>query len=148
MKRRCFLLAACPWMGVALVPGVAAGHGVRAGDVLIDHPYAPPSSPAAAAARTHAPVYLRAIQNGSKTPERLVGAHTDRADQVRLPQGPILLPPGATLRLRHDGPAPLELLDPMPPLRDGERFTLTLRFERAGAVDVDVWVQSPRTRTP
>lgn len=148
MTRRSVLLASGALAGMLLVPGVCTAHGVHAGDVVIDHPYAPPSASASPAGPLRSPVYLRAIRNGGRVTERLVGAHTDRAAQVQLPQGPIVMPPGAALRLRHDGPAPLELLDPTPPLRDGDRFTLTLRFERAGAVDVDVWVQSPRVRKP
>jgi copper(I)-binding protein len=30
------------------------------------------------------------------------------------------------------------------PLKDGDRFAMTLRFEHAGERDVMVWVQQPR----
>ena len=36
------------------------------------------------------------------------------------------------------------LIDLKQPLKDGERFDLTLKFERAGARTVRVWVQRPR----
>lgn len=132
----------------ALQPATSLAHGTRAGAVLIDHPYASPSTPSSTHGPAVAPVYLRGVQNNSAAPERIVGAHSDRAAQVRLPQGPIVLPPGQTLRLRHGGPPPFELIDPAPPLREGERFALTLWFERAGAVEVEVWVQSPRAPRP
>lgn len=149
MRRRTLLLATGPLAGALLAPTGATAHGVRAGDVLIDHPYAPPSPVAAASGgEVGVPVYFRALQNNGAAADRLIGAHTERAQQARLPRGPVVLPPGTALRLRHDGPPPIELLNPMPPLRDGNRFTLTLRFERAGAVDVVVWVQAPRTRRP
>lgn len=153
MKRRMLLRSALPaawaaritWTTLAAgLPAAAWAHGTRAGQVRVDHPYAPPSTPGQA----RAPVYLRAVQNSGPAVERIVGAHTGRATQVRLPRGPVELPPGQALRLGHDGPAPFELVDPVPPLRDGERFTLTLTFERAGPVDVEVWVQTPRTRRP
>jgi copper(I)-binding protein len=33
------------------------------------------------------------------------------------------------------------------PLKDGERFDLTLKFEKAGERTVKVWVQTPRQTT-
>lgn len=36
------------------------------------------------------------------------------------------------------------LIDLKWPLKDGERFDLTLKFERAGARTVPVWVRNPR----
>ena len=39
------------------------------------------------------------------------------------------------------------LMDLKQPLKDGDRFDLTLRFERAGERTVKVWVQTPRDAT-
>ena len=36
------------------------------------------------------------------------------------------------------------LIDLKQPLKDGERFPMTLRFEHAGEREVMVWVQRPR----
>jgi len=38
----------------------------------------------------------------------------------------------------------LTLIDLKAPLKDGDRFDLTLNFEHAGAKTVKVWVQTPR----
>lgn len=56
----------------------------------------------------------------------------------------IALPAGAELRLRHGGEFHLMLIGPKAPLKVGERFRLTLRFEKAGEREVMVWVQQPR----
>jgi len=140
------------------LPFVASGHahGVRAGDLVIDHPYAVPM----AAGATEGAAYLRSVKNRGAVADRLVGATSPRAASVvlrrRVRDGAtarqqdidsIELPPGAELRLRHDGDVQLALVGVKPALRDGDRFPLRLRFERAGEVEVSVWVQTPRSDT-
>lgn len=55
MTRRSVLLAAGALAGMLLVPGVCTAHGVHAGDVVIDHPYAPPSASASPAGPLRSP---------------------------------------------------------------------------------------------
>ena len=52
--------------------------------------------------------------------------------------------PGARAHDGRVGEYHLMLIDLKRPLKDGERFDLTLRFERAGERTVTVWVQVPR----
>lgn len=145
------LLAAGPWLG-ALRP--ARAHGSWAGEVLVDHPYAPPTAPGAREAAVH----FRGLANRGRQAERLIGARCEVAERVLMlrrggagaePQAvPALdLPAGAELRARHGGDCWLALQGLRGPLRDGERFALWLRFERAGELEVSVWVQQPRTRS-
>ena len=56
------------------------------------------------------------------------------------------LPAGATVTFRHGTPDGhhLMLLDLKAPLKDGDRFPVTLTFEKAGTHTVQVWVQTPR----
>ena len=69
-------------------------------------------------------------------------------DSTRNDEGPALeLPAGAELKPRHGGDTHLILVDLKAPLRNGERFPLVLRFERAGEREVTVWVQQPREDT-
>jgi copper(I)-binding protein len=58
----------------------------------------------------------------------------------------IALPPHSDIRLRHSQPDGhhLMLLGLKAPLKDGDRFPLTLSFRRAGEREVMVWVQAPR----
>ncbi len=148
--RRTFLcaVAGCLWLPTA------QAHGVRAGDLVIDHPYAVPM----AAGATDGAAYLRSVKNRGALADRLIGASSPRAASVVLRRrardgatarlqdiDSIELPLGAEMRLRHDGDTQLALLGVTPPLRDGDRFPLRLRFERAGEVEVTVWVQTPRS---
>ncbi len=70
-------------------------------------------------------------------------AHDFKLGALRIDH-PYTLPAGAELRLRHGGEFHLMLIDLRAPLRVGERFPMTLRFENAGEREVMVWVQPPR----
>jgi hypothetical protein len=150
-RRNVLLAAAGLWL-----PAGAFAHGVRAGDLLIDHPYATPSL---AGARQGA-AYLRGVRNQGDAADRLIGAHTPVAARValhhmRLDGGVmrmrevsfIELPARSEVRMGHGGAWHLMLEDLKQPLKDGDRFDLTLRFERAGERAVKVWVQTPRDAT-
>ncbi len=138
---------------VALLPAAYA-HGVSKGDLLIDHPYATPSLKGT----TNASAYFRGIQNKGDKPDRLISATTAIAESVALHrmgmQGTTMqmrevaaidLPPHSTTLIRHDkGEYHLMLMGLKQPLKSGDRFDMTLRFERAGTQTVNVWVQTPR----
>jgi periplasmic copper chaperone A len=136
--------------------GLAIAHDARAGDLLIDHPYATPSQPGASTASA----YFRAIRNRGLQADRLLGASTPLAERVSLQRradaatgapGPTVeaidLPARSTLELRHTGAYQLVLTGLKQPLKDGDRFDMTLVFERAGRQTVKVWVQTPRAGT-
>ena len=151
--RRLALFAVAATMLVALCGPVAA-HDFKLGPLRIDHPYATPT-PAGAA---NGAAYLRGIRNSGDQPDRLVGASTPVARTVEIHRSVIdaqnvmrmraidgiPLPPKAELQLRHGGEHHLMLIDLKQPLKDGERFPMTLRFEKAGEREVMVWVQTPR----
>lgn len=132
----------------------AVAHDFRAGDVVIDHPYALPSAPGA----TTGEAYVRGLRNRGREMDRLVEARSDIATRVELQAvdrgkgtaskvSAIDVPAGETVRLRHDGPWRLALFGLQRPLRQGDTIRIELRFERGGARRVDVHVQSPRGRT-
>lgn len=150
-RRLTFGLVLAPLL--PLVGGPAQAHGTRAGDLLIDHPYAPPTPPGA---RTGA-VYFRLLRNLGAVADRLLSARSAVAASVEMHRStmdgnvmrmralPALeLPAGAELPLRHGGDTHLMLVDLKAPLVEGQRFALWLRFERAGEHEVVVWVQTPR----
>lgn len=134
-------------------------HDFKAGDLRIDHPYATPSRPGL----TTAAVYFRGIRNTGAVADRLLSASTPVAGRVEIhrmqmlpgAQGEVMqmramssleIPAGGTVALRHgvtDGHH-LMLLDLKAPLKDGDRFPVTLSFEKAGTHTVQVWVQTPR----
>lgn len=131
----------------------AHAHDFRAGEVVIDHPYALPTTPGISLGA----VYFRGIRNRGATADRLVAATTPRARKVEIHEtrmegdvarmrevGAIDLPAKTTVALTHGQPLHLMLIDLTEPLVDGERFDLTLTFERGGEARVKVWVQQAR----
>ena len=153
MKRLLSMLLA----GIAFTAGAQSGafaHDFRVGDLRVEHPYALPTAPGA---RTGA-VYLRLIRNPGKSADRLVSATTPIAARVELHNSSIdatgvmrmreidaiEVPASTDVSIRHGGGLHLMLIDLQAPLKNGDRFPLTLRFERSGAVEVKVWVQQPR----
>jgi len=146
-------VALCAAMGAALA------HDFKAGELRIDHPYATPSAPGL---KTGA-VYFRTLKNPGTQADRLLSATTPAAARVEIHQmrmdGEVMrmravpaleLPARSEVKLRHGVPNGhhLMLFDLKAPLQDGDRFPITLRFERAGEREVMVWVQTPRRPSP
>lgn len=133
----------------------AWAHDFKAGDLRIDHPYATPTRPGLSTGA----VYVRAIKNRGAQNDRLLSASTPVAARVAIhrmqmdgdvmrmrPVDALDLPAQSDVQLRHgmtDGHH-LMLFGLKAPLQDGDRFPVTLRFERAGTHEVMVWVQTPR----
>lgn len=147
-------LCAATLLAAALSPSAWA-HGFKAGDLAVDHPYATPTRPG----MTTSAVYFRAIKNNGTEPDRLLSARTPAATTVELHRmemdGDVMrmravptveLPAKTEVRLRHGTPNGhhLMLLGLKAPLKDGDRFPVTLTFQRAGEREVMVWVQTPR----
>lgn len=144
-------------LGSAWALASAHAHGVRAGDLHIDHPYAVADPQEAGAACVH----FRGLRNTGAQAEVLVAArspqHGDFALWQRMGDGHWMvqdwavgwvLPAHGEVPARHDDPATtcLRVVRPDRPWRDGERFDLVLRATRQGDVTVRVWVQTPRRR--
>ncbi len=154
-----FRWAAARWLVFAMTFGVAQAaqaHGIRIGSLQLDHPYAVPSE----LGEPHGKAYLRSINNTGSQDDRLLGASTPIAAQVKLHSlkpdahglrgmqiDAIDLPAKSTTLLRHNGDYQLSLIDLKRPLKDGDRFDLTLNFAHAGSQTVQVWVQTPRDLT-
>jgi len=97
---------------LACLAGTSHAHGVTAGELELDHPYAVPS----VVGEAHGKAYLRGITNSGAHTERLLGASTPVAAKVQLhslkPNAnglrgtqveSIVLPANTTTRLRHTG---------------------------------------------
>jgi hypothetical protein len=140
-------------LGAAACLCTAQAHEFKVGSIAIDHHYATPTP---AGARTGA-VYFRGLKNNGDQADRLIGAHTPVAahaevhemqmdgDVMRMRGLPALdLPAGSSPSMRHGGRYHLMLRELNRPLQKGDRFPVTLEFERAGSKEVMVWVQQPR----
>ena len=133
---------------------LAQAHGTQVGDLVIDHPYATPSLKGV----NSAGVYFRGIKNQGDKEDRLLSASTTMAGRVamhhmvmegavmRMREVPfIALPAHSNTFIRHkSGEYHMMLLDLKQALKNGDRFDITLTFERAGTQTVNVWVQTPR----
>ncbi len=126
---------------------LAHAHGYAVGELKIDHPWAR-ATPGAA---KNGAAYLT-VSNTGKQADRLVAASVDVADHAELhthlndngvmkmrqiPDIPVEA--GATVKLQPGG-LHIMLMDLKQPLKEGDKIPLTLRFEKAGEVKVDVHV--------
>jgi periplasmic copper chaperone A len=158
MKRRSLLTRAAITLlpSLALLPPSAGhAHGSQLGELSLRHPHARPTLPGA----TTGAVYFAAIRNAGDQADRLLSASTAVADRVELHRmlmdGDVMrmravtaieVPARTTVSLRQgsaDG-YHLMLFGLRRPLAAGDRFALTLRFDRAGEIQVEVWVESQR----
>lgn len=127
----------------------AAGAGAQEASIHLEQPWVR-RAPAVADSKTAAYV---TIVSRATAPDALVSAAADVADAVELhetrsmagmvmmePVARIEVAPGARVELKPGG-YHLMLLGVTRALRPGERVTLTLRFERAGAVTVTAEVR-------
>jgi copper(I)-binding protein len=123
-------------------------HEYHAGELHIEHPWSremPPVAPTAA-------VYF-VVHNKSAQADRLLGAQTAVAGSAELHEHvhadglmkmqqvqAVVIPAGGEVRF-----APMAyhvmLFGLQRQMQDGERFPLTLTFEKAGALEVEVAVQ-------
>lgn len=139
-------------LALAFVAAAAFAHGSTLGPIEIGHPYATPSLPGT----SNGAAYFAMLENTGNTADRLLRASTPVASRVELhtmavdAQGVmrmreidgIALAPHAKIRMRPGMGTHLMLVGLKEPLKDGARFPMTLEFERAGKVDVEVVVQS------
>ena len=128
----------------------ANAHEYKSGDLQITHPWSqelPPNAPTVAA-------YF-VIHNTGSTADRLLSAdtpiaggaelhqHVMQGDLMRMqPVTDVVVAPGGTVTF---GPMAYHVMlvdiKDRSLLQDGKRFPLTLHFEKAGAVPVEVSVQ-------
>ena len=144
-------------LGVGLMASLlpaASAHDAQVGDLSVTQPW----SRAAGANGTGAG-YLT-IRNAGTQPDRLVSAASPVARKVELhthmrdgevmrmrPMAGIPVPPGETVTLQPGG-LHVMLMGLTEPLRQGSEVPLTLRFERAGEVQVMLQVQAAGARGP
>lgn len=129
-------------------PLMAGAHEYDVGDLHVDHPWAratPPVAPTAAA-------YF-IIHNKGAAADRLLGAETAAAGRVELHEhvhqdGLMKMQHVQAVEVPAHGEARFEpmgyhvmLFDLKQPLAEGERFPMTLHFEKAGDLKVEIAVQ-------
>jgi periplasmic copper chaperone A len=136
-----------------LLRGPAAQGSEHA--IAVEGPFARATAPAAKAGAA----YMTLVNRGGAA-DRLLGATTPRADQVELHtvvrDGDVMrmrqvmaieVPAGGRVALEPGG-YHVMLLGLKGPLKQGETVPLTLSFERAGALTIDVAVGPPGAAGP
>lgn len=147
MNRRHLLVLSA---AVTLAGLPAAAHDYTLGSLKIGHPWAratPPTAPAGGGFLT--------ITNTGTTADRLVSATSAAAGQVQVHEmkmdGNVMrmrelengleIPPGATVTLAPGG-LHLMMMGLKNPLKENTRVPLTLVFEKAGKIDVELVVMA------
>jgi len=132
----------------------ALAHDYKVGAIAIDHPYAHPNPPGT----VNAGAYINALRNTGAVADRLIAASTPVAARIELhemrmdgnimrmrelPRG-IEVPAKGEVSMRQGAPAGYHLMvmSLKQPLREGDKIPVTLRFEKAGTVEVVVNVEA------
>jgi periplasmic copper chaperone A len=139
------LLAALSLSALALV---AHAHSFKLGELTIGHPYARATAPG----QPTGGAYL-SVRNAGAAGDKLVSASADVAASVELHEmkmeGTVMrmrevsaveLPAGKAVELKPGG-LHIMLMGLKAPLKEGDKFPLRLKFEKAGEVTVTVNVE-------
>jgi len=134
-------------IALAAASFTAAAHGFQLGSIEIAHPNARPTAPGQSVGAG----YFRLVNKGAA--DRLVSVTTPAASMVELHSmsmdGNVMqmrqidaidLPAGQTVELKSGG-LHLMLMGLKAPLKDGDRLPMTLKFEKAGSIEVTVKVE-------
>ncbi|GHD68906.1 copper chaperone PCu(A)C [Jeongeupia chitinilytica] len=139
----------CCGLVLAALSLTANAHEYKAGDLFIHHPWTRATPPGA----QNAGVFLL-VKNNGDTADQLIGVETDAADkaelhQMKLDNGvmkmnavtAVDIPAKAETELKPGG-YHVMLFKLAVPLKEGDKFPLTLKFKRAGNVKVDIKVEA------
>lgn len=146
LNRRIFLLSATS----VAVATAASAHSYKLGSLEISHPW----TRATAATAPTAGGFLK-ITNTGTTPDRLVSATSTASSKAEIHEmkmdGNVMrmreldkgleIPAGATVELKPGG-YHLMLIGLKEPLKEGAKMPLTLVFEKAGKIDVELSVMA------
>lgn len=139
---------------LALASLAAAAHSFKLGEIAIGHPYARSTAPG----QSTGGAYLRLENRGAD--DRLVSVSTPVAqaielhdmqmdgDVMRMRQVKDIAVPANQAVVLKPGGLHLMLVGLKAPLKNGDRFPLTLRFAKAGEVTVEVHVESASPAEP
>ena len=147
MKTRAFIPAA---LAIVLAGLPAAAHDYKLGALEIGHPWARATAPTAPSGGG----YLK-ITNSGATADRLIAASSPASDKVQIHEvkmdgnimrmreidGGLAIPPGATVTLAPGG-YHVMLMGLKAPFKQGTSVPLTLVFEKAGKIDVEMSVEA------
>jgi len=145
-----------PIVGGALASAslLSFAHDLRVGDIVIGHTYARATVPG----QPTGGAYLQ-IENHGKSDKlvavkasvsRSVEMHTSSMDGnvMRMRQVDAIEVPANNTTVLQPGGMHFMLVGLKAPLKEGDSFPMTLKFEKAGEVTVDVKVQAMKAAPP
>jgi periplasmic copper chaperone A len=123
---------------VMALPAVAHSHKTKRLEIV--HPHTAQTQKGSVTARV-----LMTIKNSGRAPDRLVSASTSKANKVELNGASkggaaFVIKGGDVLGLAGDGPS-VVLVGLKKPLDAYDDFKMTLVFEKAGRIAIDVMVE-------
>ncbi|GAB5470876.1 MAG: copper chaperone PCu(A)C [Rhodospirillales bacterium] len=138
-----------------IFPAGLAAHDFKVGDITADHPWAR----ATAGQAPNGAAYMT-LTNAGETADFLTGASGDVAERIELhthnmvdgvmqmrPVEKMQVAPGEPTVLRPGG-LHIMLIGLKAPLKQGEMVPLTLTFEKAGTLEIEVAVESVGAMEP
>ena len=139
-------LAALTWAA----GGPAAGHDYTVNNIVVEHPWARATAPRQPAGAVYVTLHNTGTDDdrltGVSTPMAASsGLHTTRNDDGIMRMRPlevIELPAGDAVRLAPGG-LHIMLVGLTEPLEVGNLLPLSLTFERAGTLDIEVFIDIP-----
>ena len=146
MKSKLILSAAA----LALASAVAHAHSFKLGDIDIGHPYARVTAPGQPTGGGYLKLDNKGRDDKLLSARAAVSASVELhsmsmdGDVMRMRQvDAIALPAGKTVELKPGG-FHIMFVGLKAPLKAGDKFPMTLKFEKAGEVDVVVNVEAPK----
>jgi copper(I)-binding protein len=137
-----------------LLAGAAHGQSYELGTIRIDHPHARPT----VAQQPSGGAYMT-LENRGSASDRLLEAsspvaastqiHTMRmeGDVMRMREvGALDLAPAAKVEMKPGAGYHIMLIGLKQPLQAGDKFPMTLNFEKAGRIEVSVTVDSKEAK--
>jgi copper(I)-binding protein len=155
VKKQAGLMLALALFATFGAMGAARAAEFRLGDMVVQSAFAPQSI---GAARAGAAYFV--IRNQGDAPDRLIGAHTDLSARTELHmhihengimrmrevEGGIVIGAGQTVTLAPGG-LHVMLMGLSSPLQAQTSFPLTLTFEKAGNLTIEVMVSDGKRDT-
>lgn len=130
------------------------GHSFQLGELHVTHPYARPTT---AGIQNGAAWF--GVKNAGAQDDRVVGVQSDVAEHAEIHDmamendvmrmfrvDGIRVPAGQSVKLGEGNKLHVMLLGLKQPLQVGDKFTLTIEFEHAGKLPVEVWVEQPKAK--
>lgn len=149
-----FASALSVFSAALLLAGAAHGHNYEVGAIRIGHPHARPT----VAQQPSGGAYL-SLENRGSTSDRLLEVSSPVAasaqihtmsmegDVMRMREvGALDLAPAARVEMKPGTGYHIMLIGLKQPLQPGDKFPMTLNFEKAGKVEVSVTVDSKEAK--